>query len=288
MLNSIRGATLAVAVAVSTATSALADTSMRSVEYHAFAQTTIFCATGLLCEIRLAKGEKITNAWSSAPLWAPSNGTAGDTPVFVVKPEKGSLRTNLILTTDAGRDYHLMLVSYDYNPDDPQSRLLPLYTRFVYDDERRNAALRQRIAAFRNPNAAPVSRTVPQQMDDACAKMPPDEEYRTDAVPADLRPEGLLTRGWRAVCHTADATYIQMPLGGPNPTDVPTLVEDLADGSKRIINYTYDPTSRVFKVDDVATEYTLTTGQGKREAHLRIQRHVGQIATAAAPAKGKR
>lgn len=270
----IKRAAAVAAMAASFNSAARADDSTRVIQYHAFSQPTIYCAEGLLCEITLGKDEKITNAWSSAPLWSPSAGSSGTTPVFTVKPEADNLRTNLILTTDRGRDYHLMLVSYD-----PKKQTQPLYTRFAYDDE---TWARIKAERRRHPVAEATSAPVPSisaQMDAACAKMPADEQYGTDEKPIALRPQGTPARAGRSVCHTLDATYVQMPLGGTEPNDLPVLVEDAADGVK-IVNYTYDAPSRIFRVDDVATEYALVVGSGKSATHLRIQRQIRGTSTA--------
>ncbi len=273
-MNYIKRTLLAFAFIAMSHTVASADQSMRIIQYHPDDQPTISCATGLLCEIRLAKGERITNPWIAAPLWAGAAGMAGDTPIFMVKPETGGLVTNLVLATDSGRDYHIMLVSYDYNPRDPNSHLQPLYTSFAYDDEQwarmKSDRERMRRERRRAQRAKPRLPTVAQQMDAACAAMPSNEQYGTDVNPRQFRPEGLATRGGRPACHNQYATYIQMPLGGPNPTDIPALVEN-ANGTRRIVNYTYDAASRIFKVDDVASEYLLTTGQGKHTMALRVQ-----------------
>ena len=290
-MNYIKRTLLAVACVAMAHSAAIADQSMRIIQYHQDEQPTISCATGLLCEIRLAKGEKITNPWIAAPLWAGAAGMAGDTPIFMVKPETGGLVTNLVLATDSGRDYHIMLVSYDYNPKDPNSHLQPLYTSFAYDDEQwaRMKSDRERIRRARGVAqwAKPRLTTVAQQMDAACAVMPSNEQYGTDVYPKQFRPEGLPMRGGRPVCHNQYATYIQMPLGGANPTDIPALVEN-ANGTRRIVNYTYDATSRIFKVDDVASEYILTTGQGKHEMALRVQLQVHNAPDNATACKHKK
>ena len=279
-----RGALAATIAAAVTSSSAFADDSTRVIQYHAFSQPTIYCAQGLLCEITFGKGEKITNAWSAAPLWAPSAGTSGTTPVFTVKPEAADLRTNMILTTDRGRDYHIMLVSYD---PAKKKMLLPLYTRFAYDDEAWGEAKERARKAAMAPKPKATSAPPPSmsaQMDAACAKMPVDEQYGTDPQPADMRPEGTPDRKGRSVCHTLDATYIQMPLTATAPTDLPSLVEDASDGV-RIVNYVYDAPSRIFRVDDVGTEYALLIGSGKGAKRLRIQRQISGNASLSCPVK---
>ena len=68
-------AVLAAVLAATIATSARADTLTRTIQYHANAQPTIYCAAALLCEIRLANGEKITRAWNpQAQIWSPDGG----------------------------------------------------------------------------------------------------------------------------------------------------------------------------------------------------------------------
>ena len=79
-----------------------------------------------------------------------------------------------------------------------------------------------------------------------------------------------------------------MALGGPNPTNVPSLVED-DPGGTRVVNYTYEPQSRIFRIDDVATEYALVVSNGRSQSRMRIQRQIGGSAAACAvPQKGKR
>jgi len=281
-MNYIKRAILALAVFAFAHSVSNADQLTRVIQYHEGDQPTIYCPTGFVCEIRLAKGERITNPWMGQPLWSASYGMAGDTPIFTVKPEWGHLVTNLVLGTDAGRDYHIMLVAYDYDPNNPNSHLrAPLYTNYAYDDEewlrikreRERRRHEHRVIRWQRPQPP----TVAQQMDAACAGMPANEEYGTDTTPSELRPEGLPRHGGRPVCHNQYATYIQMPIGGPNPTDVPALIETV-NGTKRIVNYSYDAASRIFKVDDVASEYALTTGTGKHEVNLRIQWQVHKLA----------
>ena len=279
-------AVLAAVLAATIASSARADTLTRTIQYHANAQPTIYCAAALLCEIRLANGEKITRAWNpQAQIWSPDGGEVNGRPIVTLKPEAAGFHANFVILTTR-REYHIMLVSYDGT----KQPMRPLYTQFAYDDEsRQNARHRAReIAMAPKPVVTPPPLTIAQQMDAACAKMPAGEQYGTDVQPAELRPYGVPERRSRSVCHTLDATYIQMPLGGPNPTNVPSLVED-DPGGTRVVNYTYEPQSRIFRVDDVATEYALVVTNGRSESRMRIQRQIGGSAAACAvPQKGKR
>jgi len=281
-MSFIRAALSIGLVALLTA-SARAESVTRTIEYHPDASPTIYCAAGLECEIRLASGERITRAENpQAQLWSPDAGVTNGRVVLMLKPEAPGFRANYIVLTDK-REYRMWLVSYDGT-----KHLRPLYTQFAYNDETRHKA-RQHARDVAMAPKAPPPPTVAQQMDASCAKMPADEQYGTDVDPivdkhpANLRPIGLPSRGGRAVCHTLDSTYIQMPLGGPNPTDVPSLVEEAPDGV-RVVNYTYEPTSRIFRVDDVATDYALVSGK----VRLRIQRQIGGSAAACAVPKGKR
>jgi hypothetical protein len=282
-MNFTRTAVLAVVLVASIATSAGAESVTRTIEYHPDASPTIYCAAGLECEIRLASGERITRAENpQAQLWSPDAGVTNGRVVLMLKPEAPGFRANYIVLTDK-REYRMWLVSYDGT-----KHMRPLYTQFAYDDEARLKA-RQRARELALAPRPPPPLTVAQQMDAACAKMPADEQYGTDLDPIvdkhpmNLRPIGLPSRGGRSVCHTLDSTFIQMPLGGPNPTDVPSLVEEAPDGV-RVVNYTYEPTSRIFRVDDVATDYALVSGK----VRLRIQRQIGGNAAACATPKGKR
>jgi hypothetical protein len=278
-------AALAAVLAATLASSARAETLTRTIQYHADAQPTIYCAAALLCEIRFADGEKITRAWNpQAQIWSPDGGEVNGRPIVTLKPEAAGFHANFVILTTR-REYHIMLVSYDAT----KQRMRPLYTQFAYDDEARlNARRRAReVALAPKPVVTPPPLTIAQQMDAACAKMPVGEQYGTDVQPAELRPYGVPERHSRSVCHTLDATYIQMPLGGPNPTNVPSLVED-DPGGTRVINYTYDPESRIYRVDDVATEYALVVTNGRRESRMRIQRQIASGAVAnAVPQSGK-
>ena len=141
-MNCTKRAFAVAILAGSLASSARADQSTRVIQYHPFEQPTIFCAAGMLCEITLAPGEHITNVWNAqAQLWgsAGSIGNSGATPVITLKPETVGLSANFIVTTDRGRDYHILLQSYN-----GQRESWPLYTRFAYDDE---ACLRDRQRA---------------------------------------------------------------------------------------------------------------------------------------------
>lgn len=282
-----KSAALAVLLAAMIATSAHAETLTRTIQYNANSQPTIYCAAAMLCEIRFADGEKITRAWNpQAQIWSPDGGEVNGRPIVTLKPEAAGFRANFVILTTR-REYHIMLVSYDAT----KQQMRPLYTQFAYDDESRLNARRHAREAALAPKAVvtPPPLTIAQQMDAACAKMPADEQYGTDVQPAELRPYGVPERHSRSVCHTLDATYIQMPLGGPNPTNVPSLVEDDPAGGTRVVNYTYEPQSRIFRVDDVATEYALVVTNGRRESRMRIQRQIGGSATACAlPQKGKR
>jgi Conjugal transfer protein len=268
-MSFIKRAFAVTVIVASVASAARADQSTRVIQYHAFEQPTIYCAAGMLCEITLAPGEHITNIWNAqAQLWGSdgSVGKAGATPVITLKPETTGLSANFIVTTDHGRDYHIMLQSYN-----GQKESRALYTRFAYDDE---ARIRNRHSV-RVLAVAPIS----MQMDAACATMPTNELYAIDRKPAGWYPQGTRARMQRSVCHTADATFIQMPLTTTEPTDLPTLVEDVADGP-RIVNYTYDAPSRIFRVDGVGAEYALVSGSGKHEKRLRIKRQIGGKAIA--------
>jgi hypothetical protein len=278
-MNFIKRAFAVTVVTASVASAAGADQSTRVIQYHAFEQPTIYCAAGMLCEITLAPGERITNIWNAqAQLWGSdgSVGKAGATPVITLKPETAGLSANFIVTTDRGRDYHILLQSYN-----GQKETRPLYTRFAYDDE---ARIRDRQSArvlvlAPKPRPKPTLMPVSMQMDAACATMPVDEFYGIDRKPAEWYPQGTRARQQRSVCHTADATFIQMPVTTTAPTDLPTLVEDVADGP-RVVNYTYDAPSRIFRVDGVGAEYALVSGSGKHERRLRIQRRIGSTVTA--------
>jgi hypothetical protein len=262
MIFTKRGA-LAFTLAAAIAAGAQAAPLTRTIEYDSNAQPTIYCAAAMLCEIRLAFGERVTRAWNGqAQLWSPDGGVVNGRPIITLKPEAPGFKTNFVILTTQ-REYRIMLVSYDGT-----KQTAPLYTQFVY-----NAEARHRIAIA--PKPAPTARplTIAEQMDRACAKMPADELYGIDAQPANLHPEGLASRNRRSVCHTLTATYIQMPLGGPEPTNIPTVVEDAPDGV-RIVNAPYDPTSRIFHVDDVAAEYSLISGK----ARLRIERQIAGVA----------
>ena len=276
---------LAAVLATTIVSSARAETVTRTIQYHADAQPTIYCAAALVCEIRLAAGEKITRAWNpQAQLWSPDGGVVNGRPIVTLKPETAGLRANFVILTTR-REYHIMLLSYDGT-----KRLMrPLYTQFSYDDESRLTARRRAraIALAPKPVVTLPPLTIAQQMDAACAKMPADEQYGTDVQPAELRPYGVPERKGRSVCHTLDATYIQMPLGGANPTNVPSLVED-APGGARVVNYTYDPASRIFRVDDVATEYALVQTNGRNESRMRVQRQIAGNAAVSGLPKGKR
>jgi hypothetical protein len=254
----------------------------RTIEYHPNDSPTIYCAAGLECEIRLASGERITRAENpEAQLWSPDAGVTNGRVVLMLKPEAPGLRANYIVLTDK-REYRMWLVSYDGTQG-----MRPLYTAFAYNDEARLQA-RQHARELAMAPKPPPPPTVAQQMDAACAGMAANEEYGTDVdpivnrEPMNLRPVGLPSRAGRSVCHNLQTTYIQMPTGGPNPTDVPSLVERASDGD-RIVNYTYEPNSRIFRVDDVAPEYALVSGK----VRLRIQRLISGIATACPTPRAK-
>jgi hypothetical protein len=54
------------------------------------------------------------------------------------------------------------------------------------------------------------------------------------------------------------------------------------------VNYTYDPASRIFRVDDVATEYALVQTNGRNESRMRVQRQIAGNAAVSGLPKGKR
>jgi hypothetical protein len=281
--------TKAALVALALAACAPADASVetRSIQYRGpNVAPTVNCAVGIVCEIDLGNDETITRVWNGqAQGWGMDTGALRGRKIITLKPEMSGWRTNLIIITTQ-REYRIWLVSYD-----GAKQSFPFDTQFLYDvDDRQRAQARAEQAQARahpRPAPPPPAPTVAQQMDAACAKMPADEQYGIDPQSATLHPEGLATRGGRSVCHTLDGTYIQMPLGGPEPTDIPVVLEDSADGP-RTVNAPYDPTSRIFHIDDVATEYTLALGSGKHAVRMRIQRQIGGSAAACSvPQKGK-
>jgi hypothetical protein len=286
---SIKRAALAAVLTALLASSAQAA-STQTIEYSANAEPTIYCAAAFICEIRLQSGERITRAWNpQAQGWSPDGGIVNGRPVITLKPETAGLVANFVVLTTK-REYDMWLRSYNLNDYTKKNRAPPpFYTQFLFDNEARLRARHQAriVASLPKPSPTSPPLTIAQLMDAACAKMPTDEQYGIDPEPHDVHPYGLPARGGRGVCHTLDTTYIQMPLGGPNPTDVPSLVEDTADGS-HIVNYTYDPTSRIYRVDDVATEYALVVNEGKRQARVRIQRQIGGSTAACPIPKGKR
>lgn len=273
-MNFAKRAALAAGLTAAVASSASADPEMQTIEFNPNAHPTIECAATFMCEIRLERGEHVTRAWHpQVQIWGVDAGTVNGRPVISFKPETPGLYANFIVLTDK-REYELWMRSYDIDVyhkrhTDPP----PFYTQFVFDREEKEKARHQAavIAALPKPSPTPRPLTVAEQMDRACASMPVGEQYGIDREPRVFHPEGIASRNGRGVCHSLTATYIQMPLGGPEPTVVPSLVEDAPDGV-RIINAPYDPQSRIFKADDVAEEYALVVN-GKR---LRIQRQVNR------------
>ncbi|MGH7755042.1 MAG: TrbG/VirB9 family P-type conjugative transfer protein [Vulcanimicrobiaceae bacterium] len=249
------------ALLASVATPAIAnDAIFRFIQYEPRSQPIIYCPAGLLCEITFEPGERVRDGLNAqVPLWDPHliyEGTTPQTPHLVVKPDAPDLTTNVVITTDR-RTYHLMLMS--------THRRRAVYVEYRYDDERRARAreLARYERAHPQPTPPPTPMPVTAQIDLACASMPASDAYDTDSQPANLRP--LRT------CHSIDHTYIQLGPTGTVPTDVPILVEPSPDGD-RVVNYTYDAPSRVFRVDGVGYEYALILGSGKGAPRLRIRR----------------
>lgn len=269
-MNFVRRAALAAGIALAVSSGAFADSETQTMEFNRNAHPTIECAATFMCEIRLERGEHVTRAWHpQVQIWGVDAGVVNDRPVISFKPETPGLYANFIVLTDK-REYELWMRSY--NIDDYHKRHQdppPFYTQFVYDQEETAKARHRAAIVAAMPKPTPRPLTVAEQMDKACALMPAGEQYGIDREPRAFHPEGLASRNGRPVCHSLSATYIQMPLGGPDPTVVPSLVENAPDGV-RVINAPYDPQSRIFKADAVADEYALVVS-GKR---LRIQRQV--------------
>jgi len=247
----------------------------RTIQYNADASPTIYCASGLECEIRLALGERIVRAENpQAQLWGPDAAVVNDRVDLLLKPETPGLRANYIVITTK-REYRMWLVSYDPTKEP----LRPLYTQFATDaDERLKARHRARvIAAAPKPVPTPAPLTVAQQMDAACRAMPANEQYvvvrekhRKGDADVTMAPEALASRGGRGVCSNDQHTFFQEPLSGAEPPHVPSLVEIDSAGRTNLVVAPYDPASRIFRSDDVASEYAFVL-DGVR---LTIQRQI--------------
>jgi hypothetical protein len=265
-----------VAVGAIVATPPVRAGETRTIQYNADVSPTIYCASGLECEIRLALGERIVRVENpQAQLWGPDAGVVNDRVDLLLKPETPGLRANYIVITTK-REYRMWLVSYDSTKEP----LRPLYTQFATDDEDRLKARKRarQVAAAPKLVPTPAPLTVAQQMDAACRAMPADEQYvaireKHHHGDADLAmvPEALTSRGGRGVCRTDQHTFFQEPLQGAQPASVPSLVEIDSAGRTNLVVAPYDPVSRIFRTDDVAGEYAFVL-DGVR---LRIQRQIG-------------
>lgn len=234
----------------------------RVVEFHADQQVSVDCGVGLLCEIRLQPGERVRGGLGSlVELWDNHlvyDGTSPETPHLVVKPESTGLHENVLITTSR-RVYHLFLNSTNSTS--------PTYLRFVYGDQERaeahHAARLREIAARRERAARPVPTARPiTTIEQACASIR-QPKWTADSSPAEFRP--------RAICESTDHTFVALPLGKTEPTDLPVPFAETADG-ERPVNYRYDAASRVFTIDGTAPSYVLLATAGKHSVRMRIAR----------------
>jgi hypothetical protein len=244
-----------------------ADADWQMVEYHANEQVTIYCGAVLLCDVTLEPGEHINAGLGSlAQLWDNQliyEGEHPATPHLVLKPYRSGLRENVLVTTNH-RIYRLYFVSTDSNR--------PTYMRFLFTDEehaREHHAQRMREIAVadrqRRMREQRSRKFVPpkiSELDQACVSMP-QPGWRMDHTPPEFTP--------RQVCESIDHTFIALPLGATQPTDLPIPFLLTPDGD-RPVNYRFDVRSRVFIIDGTATDYVLIATSGRNHIRLRIQR----------------
>jgi type IV secretory pathway VirB9-like protein len=251
--------------------SALADDARWiSVSYRDRTQTTISCGAGAMCEVTLERGERLLGGefvgetlLSSADgaaetgqyeLWNHSSMYEGEgvqqTPHLTFVASKPGLTADAVITTSR-RVYRLELHSI--------ASLRPTYVRFEYPQV---VAMRPRSRPHATVDAP---RTIAEQMERACATMPANERYGTDAQPAQWRP--------MRACHSSSRTFVQLPSSGTVPMDVPIPFLATPSGDQGVV-WQYDSSSRIYGIDLVADEFVLTLGTGKHQTRMRVQRQV--------------
>ncbi len=252
-------------------TSALADDARWIyVSYRDRTQTTISCGAGAMCEVTLERGERLLGGEfvgetlsSSADgaaqtgqyeLWNHSSMYEGEgaqqTPHLTFVASKPGLTADAVITTNR-RVYRLELHSI--------ASLRPTYVRFEYPQ-----AVAMRPRSRSNATVDPPL-TIAEQMDRACATMPANERYGTDAEPVQWRP--------KRVCHSASRTFVQLSSSATIPVDVPIPFLATPGGDQGVV-WQYDSASRIYGIDLVADEFVLTLGTGKHQTRMHVQRQV--------------
>lgn len=234
-----------------------------TVQYHPNEQVSIACGVGLLCEIDLQQGERVRDGMASlAAMWDNHVIFSGDGPSstqhIIVKPATVGLHENVILTTSR-RVYRLLLSS--------TSTTHPTYMAFRFDED--DAARRRHLARMhandvaRTAAAAPIPTPTPiVTIEQGCASMK-QAAWRLEPTPEEFHP--------RQVCQSSDHTFVALPSGGTQSSDLPVPLAVSSDGD-RPVNYRFDAAARVFVLDGTSAEYVLVARQGRHAIRMRLQR----------------
>lgn len=263
ILTRISTAATALTLALSLhATPALA--SANSLQFHNGEQAVIHCGVFRLCDIELQPGETLWGKKGSlGKLFDVEVMESGNplTPHLTLKPKMAGESEDVMVSTDR-RMYHILFVS----TNEKQTNIV----QFSYGDESRAKERETRLAreaseAYRRRHEHRIrkfSNATVSILDQACNSMP-QAQWRMDRTPGEFVP--------RKICQSRDHTYVAMPVGPMQSSDLPVPQLNTSDGD-RPVNSQFDERDRVFIIDGAAQNYVLKATRGRKEVRLRIQR----------------
>jgi hypothetical protein len=257
----VKIAALSTALVVSAVTSASASYDCRDIQFHEFSQPIVYCPATMLCEIVMGR-EQIHRAFSSqAAQWGVTPDSVVTDPAsgrlsLILKPETDGLTANFRVFTSK---HVFRFVAKSTAPDNSTA----CTTRILFDDERRAiakaSAPKPRVvpAQFWPPKPAETPAPRPltgrdrlrQRIDEADAYTAAQgDRYLVDRQVADYR---VIRAG-----HSSDKTFVQLEHLNRTPASVPTIMD--TGGAPRAVQNRYDDVLRVYIIDNVSSEYTLT------------------------------
>jgi hypothetical protein len=273
-----RIAALSAALVVSAVSSASASYDCRNIQFHDFAQPVIYCPATMLCEIVMGQ-EQIHRAFSSqSAQWGITPDSVVTDPAsgrlsLILKPETDGLTANFRVFTSK----HVFRFIAKSTPPDSSTVCT---SRFLFEDEKRAFAKmnapkpRVMPAQFWPPPPGPTPAPRPltsrerlqRKLDvaDAYTKAQGDR-YSVDVQVPDYR----IIRA----AHTPDHTLIQFEHLTRTPASVPQIMD--TGGASRAVENRYDYDLRVYVIDNVSSEYTLTVpAPTKKDKSATVAVHV--------------
>lgn len=213
----------------------------------------VACSPMYVCDIKLLKGDKVQNLsigdsaqWLVNPAWSGTGINAQAN--VIIKPTAYGIQTNMIITTNTGHIYNLLLKSVHTGYD-------PIIGFFDPD------ALVQNWSKLKAPG---LPKVVNPQASQTIATLP---NFSVQAMNFDYRIEGHTAFRPIEVFSVEGKVYIELP-ASVQYHDMPVLLVESANGNKELVNAGHAGNWLI--VDALFDKAELVSGVGDNQVRVRI------------------